>query len=956
MYSDETSCSDCKLELIEKRWTQLLLNWVNKCVHPKTPVKELHSKCLMQIIHKYEQDICADDIDKDILCCGDIEQFIKYKYPILRLRQFWDAKQLPKKLYILHTVLLFHCCVSSVDGAVDSDICANLDKDEQEMILKFCERLSDMEVTANNIEWAVRDAYEAIESSTKPYKKKIPERKSPDMKAFVSDSTNPCTTSEDLSMNSMISEPSAAESMQKKFDALKFKSSITVLPSVVTDADKSSYSELDYVINYGSKSDLSEKEPYDDTSKVVSKVNVFGGPLATELPEERRCQPNCSCSRCVPSGPCCGDPGSSMAACESSDKEEVKEVVQFLKTESRIFKRFRKKRWRFKLPFELNWKIYLIIAVIVLLIIITTVLLMVPWKKISRKTSIPHKIEDFKIETGQEARVFQMNSYICKNGLCEKVYEPTSEYMYSSLSRCTLICMGPQLWPYPIGYTYFSKKIVVLATDKLEYKFQSVPSEAVHLYLAEAFKLFLGELAKLERYSIGTRQMNLSRDIMIKKMYIQMDVESDPDPRIRLDTEESYTIKIETLNNQVSMKLFAASFCGMRHALETLSQLILLDQTTGNLITLSNMVIKDAPSYKYRGLMLDTGRNYIPVPDIMRTIDAMASCKLNTFHWRISDVASFPLYLPAVPQLFEYGSYSKHHVYTKEDVKAVVKRAGVRGIRVLLEVAAPGPVGRAWSWIPEATCPTKNRNFTCNNVLCLRLGIHDSVFDILQIIYSEILEMTKISDVFHLSDSVFSLANCFYLIEEREGFLDKALERLKLANKGFLPKLPIVWYTAHLTKDYEARTWDRYGVQLTEWHPNPSEQFLSRFKVIHSTRWDLSCDIKKQRCVKYRTWQDMYAWKSWRNIEVFTIEGGEAMLWTDIVDSGNLDYHLWPRAAAVAERLWSDIALNGSVTGPVYVRLDSHRWRMVLKSVQVQPIWPLYCSFSPGICLQKIKK
>lgn len=369
--------------------------------------------------------------------------------------------------------------------------------------------------------------------------------------------------------------------------------------------------------------------------------------------------------------------------------------------------------------------------------------------------------------------------------------------------------MGPQLWPYPIGYTYYSKQIVFLATNRLEYKFQSVPSEAVHLYLAEAFKLFLGELAKLERFTMEPRKENLTRDMMIKKMYIQMDVETDPDPRIRLDTEESYTIKVETMNNQVTMKLLAASFCGMRHALETLSQLILLDQTTGLLITLSNIVIKDAPSYKYRGLMIDTGRNFIPIPDIMRTIDAMSTCKLNTFHWRISDVTSFPLLIPAVPQLCEYGAYDRNHVYTKDDVKAVVKRAGIRGIRVLLEVSAPGPVGRAWSWIPEASCPTKNRNFTCNNILCLRLGIHDSVFDILQIIYSEIIDMTKIEDVFHLSDSVFSLSNCFYLIEEREGFLDKALERLKLANKGFLPKLPIIWYTTHLTKDYEAKAWDR---------------------------------------------------------------------------------------------------------------------------------------------------
>lgn len=31
----------------------------------------------------------------------------------------------------------------------------------------------------------------------------------------------------------------------------------------------------------------------------------------------------------------------------------------------------------------------------------------------------------------------------------------------------------------------------------------------------------------------------------------------------------------------------------------------------------------------------------------------------------------------------------------------------------------------------------------------------------------------------------------------------------------------------------------------------------------------------------------MYAWKSWQNLEAFTVEGGEAILWTDLIDSSN---------------------------------------------------------------------
>lgn len=61
------------------------------------------------------------------------------------------------------------------------------------------------------------------------------------------------------------------------------------------------------------------------------------------------------------------------------------------------------------------------------------------------------------------------------------------------------------------------------------------------------------------------------------------------------------------------------------------------------------------------------------------------------------------------------------------------------------------------------------------------------------------------------------------------------------------------------------------------------------------------------------------------------LPGGEAILWSDLVSSSSLDDLVWPRAAAVAERLWSDVVLNAQLQPEVYFRLDSHRWRMVLR-------------------------
>lgn len=429
------------------------------------------------------------------------------------------------------------------------------------------------------------------------------------------------------------------------------------------------------------------------------------------------------------------------------------------------------------------------------------------------------------------------------------MYEPANKKIYLSHSRCTLQCTGPQLWPHPIGSTEFGTQVIALATNKLEYKLNTVSSESVQRYLAEALKLFIGDLAKLE--ILGKRFETKASDVNVKKLNIHIDVQSDADPRLRLNTEEAYRLTIETIENQVFIKISSSSFCGVRHGLETLTQMILLDESTGYLICVSKADVRDAPSYKYRGLMIDTGRNYLPVGELLRTIDGMATVKLNTFHWRISDVTSFPLFLPKLSRFFEYGAYDRSMIYTKDDVETIVKRAGVRGIRVLIEVAAPGPVGRAWSWSVGTSCPSKN-NDSCDNILCTILDTSYSVMNVLQELYQEILEMTHVDDIFHMSNGAFSLANCYNLMNKRDGFLDKALDSLKRANKGFMPKLPIVWYTQYLSKDYESRTWERFGVQLNEWKPKPVKQFLAKFKVIHSSRWELSCEMQKQRCRRYR--------------------------------------------------------------------------------------------------------
>lgn len=92
------------------------------------------------------------------------------------------------------------------------------------------------------------------------------------------------------------------------------------------------------------------------------------------------------------------------------------------------------------------------------------------------------------------------------------------------------------------------------------------------------------------------------------------------DMKLNHETNEHYHIKGYENTGVVLVKIEAETIFGARHAMETLSQLIVFDNIRNELQIAGEFEIEDEPVYKHRGVLLDTSRNYFSVDSIKRTI------------------------------------------------------------------------------------------------------------------------------------------------------------------------------------------------------------------------------------------------------------------------------------------------------------------------------------------------
>ena len=380
-----------------------------------------------------------------------------------------------------------------------------------------------------------------------------------------------------------------------------------------------------------------------------------------------------------------------------------------------------------------------------------------------------------------------------------------------------------------------------------------------------------------------------------------------------LGEDESYSLDVSPLE----ARLQAATVTGALRGLETLAQLI------GSGPDVQSVHIEDKPRFPWRGLMLDVSRHWMPIEVVERNLDAMAAVKLNVFHWHLSDDQGFRAESKRFPRLQQFGSDG--HFYTQAQIRQVVDYARDRGIRVVPEfdipghttswfvgypelASAPGPytIERKWGIFQPTMDPTREETYAFLDDFIGEMAnlFPDSYFHI----GGDEVEETQ----WKSSAAIQSFAKQHQLDDSRalHAYFNLRLEQI-LKKHG---KTMVGWdevLNPGLAHDTVIQSW-RGQASL-------AEAARKGYRGILSFGYYL--DHLKPAAAHYTVDPLVDAPDLLTKEQASRILGGEACMWSEYVSDQTVDSRIWPRAGAIAERLWS--AREVTNVDAMYQRLES---------------------------------
>jgi hexosaminidase len=292
---------------------------------------------------------------------------------------------------------------------------------------------------------------------------------------------------------------------------------------------------------------------------------------------------------------------------------------------------------------------------------------------------------------------------------------------------------------------------------------------------------------------------------------------------------------------------------------------------------------------------------------LKRNLDAMAAVKLNVLHWHLTEDQGFRVESKKFPKLHSLGSDGLY--YTQDQVREVIAYAAERGIRVMPEFDIPG---HSTSWLvghPElgsAPGPYKIERAA---------GIFEPALDPTR-------EQTyKFLDGF-LGEMAALFPDAYMHIggDENEGKQWDRNPQIQafMKEKGIKDNHALqAYFNQQVLKILQ-----KHGKKMIGWeeilHPD-----LPRDAVIHSWRGAASLAEAAKKgyngilsagyyidlifpASQHYSADPLPADSTLTAEEAKHVLGGEATMWSEWVSPETIDSRIWPRTAAIAERLWSN--------------------------------------------------
>jgi hexosaminidase len=373
-------------------------------------------------------------------------------------------------------------------------------------------------------------------------------------------------------------------------------------------------------------------------------------------------------------------------------------------------------------------------------------------------------------------------------------------------------------------------------------------------------------------------------------------------PKIQtLGEDESYQLNVD----ENKIELTADNPLGILRGVETLLQLV---QPGIHGWTIPEVQVNDRPRFPWRGLMIDTSRHFMPVDILKRNIDGMAAVKLNILHLHLSDDEGFRVESRRYPKFQTLASDGSF--YTQSQIRDLIAYARERGIRIVPEFDVPG---HSVSWqiaYPELSSLPLPARLVRDSTDHDRPPLDPTLESTYKLLGKFFGEMTAL-----FPDKYFHIGG-----DEVDGKYWDKNERIQ------------TWMHAHNIKDNHAlqayfnqrvqAMLAKHGKRMEGWDeilsPDLPQDTLVQswrgpetlanaarmgFQTLLSAGWYL--DLMYPASLHYAVEPLSGESASLSQTEQGRIIGGEAAQWAEYVTPEILDNRLWPRLAAIAERLWS---------------------------------------------------